>query len=62
MSQLQDNLRGYVALAEKHNLGMFAAVGYLIIPTTYFDGDKPADHIEDPDFLEKMQNKLGVVW
>lgn len=62
MSQLQDNLIGYTKLAEEHNLGMFTAIGYLVVPTLYFDGDKPADHIEDPDFLEKMTNKLGVSW
>lgn len=62
MSQLQDNLKGYIKLAEEHELKMFDAIGYLILPTGYFDGDKPADHIEDPDFLEKMRNKLGVVW
>jgi hypothetical protein len=61
-SQLQKNLHGYAKLAEKYELGVFTAVGYLVVPTLYFNGDKPADHIEDEDFLEKMTNKLGVSW
>jgi hypothetical protein len=60
--QLQTNMRGYVKLAEEYGLSLYTALGYLVLPTTYFDGDKPVDHIEDEDFLEKMRNKLGVVW
>ena len=62
MSRLQKNLQGYIDLVEQLDLDTFSAFGYLVVPTTYFDGDIPAAHIEDVDFLEKMKNKLGVSW
>ena len=52
-----------LALAEQHERTTADVVLWMMAPTTYLGGDRPVDHVTDPErLLSVAKNAWGVEW
>lgn len=50
-------------LAEKHSMGAADVLFWMMSPTTYFDGARPTDHVDDADrLLDVASRAWDVEW
>ena len=52
-----------LTLAESNERSAADVIVWMMSPTTYFDGDRPADHVDDAQRLLSVAERVwGIEW
>ena len=56
-------MKPLLKIAQKHERSGADVIAWMMSPTTYFGGDRPADHVSDPErLLSVAERAWGVEW